>query len=144
MTYKMLGQNGQETTATSLVFVPKDDATDGWKIVVWAHGTTGVADICAPSRKVTNNDVNAMISKFLAAGYVVVAPDYEGLGEPSGHELHPFLNVKSEAFSITDAVVATRAYLTSQGKNVSQWMTVGHSQGGQAALGAAQYESRAN
>jgi pimeloyl-ACP methyl ester carboxylesterase len=32
--------------------------------------------------------------------------------------------------------------LTAQGKNVSQWMTVGHSQGGQAALGA-QYESRA-
>jgi hypothetical protein len=29
------------------------DATgNGWKIVVWAHGTTGVADKCAPSRKV--------------------------------------------------------------------------------------------
>ncbi len=45
--------------------------------------------------------------KSSCAGYVVVAPDYEGLGEPGGRELHPFLNVKSEAYSITDAVVAT-------------------------------------
>lgn len=37
-----------------------------------------------------------------------------------------------------------RAYLSSRGKLTSQqWMTVGHSQGGHAALGAAQYASRA-
>jgi dienelactone hydrolase len=145
MTYKMLGQNGTETLATSLVFVPKMPMpAEGWKIVAWAHGTTGVADQCAPSRNETNVFIQGMISQLLAAGYVVVAPDYEGLGEPSGREAHPFLNVKSEAFSITDAVVAARAYLAGQGKVTSrEWMTVGHSQGGQAALGAAQYASRA-
>ncbi|ENU23683.1 hypothetical protein F993_01836 [Acinetobacter proteolyticus] len=145
MTYKMLGQNGKETMATTLLFVPGGPTpAGGWKIVAWAHGTTGVADQCAPSRNVTNPVIQNMISQFLEAGYVVVAPDYEGLGEPSGLELHPFLNVKSEAYSITDAVVAARFYLAGQGKLVSrQWMTVGHSQGGQAALGVAQYESRA-
>ncbi|ENW91805.1 MULTISPECIES: alpha/beta fold hydrolase [Acinetobacter] len=145
MTYKMLGQNGQETMATTLLFVPGGPTpAGGWKIVAWAHGTTGVADQCAPSRNATSSAIKDMISQFLAAGYVVVAPDYEGLGEPGGRELHPFLNVKSEAYSITDAVVAARSYLAGQGKLVSrQWMTVGHSQGGQAALGAAQYESRA-
>ncbi|NNP75281.1 triacylglycerol lipase [Acinetobacter sp. Ac_3412] len=145
MTYKMLGQNGKETMATSLLFVPGGPTpAGGWKIVAWAHGTTGVADQCAPSRNETNPAIKDMISQFLAAGYVVVAPDYEGLGEPSGRELHPFLNVKSEAYSITDAVVAARYYLAGQGKLLSrQWMTVGHSQGGQAALGAAQYQSRA-
>ena len=145
MTYKMLGQDGKVTTATSLVFVPGGPMpAGGWKIVAWAHGTTGVADQCAPSRNETNPYIKAMISQFLAEGYVVVAPDYEGLGEPSGRELHPFLNVKSEAYSITDAVVAARSYLAGQGKVISrQWMAVGHSQGGQAALGAAQYASRA-
>ncbi|EXB46778.1 alpha/beta hydrolase family protein [Acinetobacter sp. 1000160] len=145
LTYKMLGQNGKETMATSLLFVPGGPTPQGgWKIVAWAHGTTGVADQCAPSRNVTNPYIQSMITQLLAAGYVVVAPDYEGLGEPSGRELHPFLNVKSEAFSITDAVVAARYYLAGKGKVVSrQWMTVGHSQGGQAALGAAQYQSRA-
>lgn len=145
MTYKMLGQNGKETMATSLIFVPKTPIPkEGWKIVAWAHGTTGVADQCAPSRNATDPVIRQMITQLLESGYVVVAPDYEGLGEPSEKELHPFLNVKSEALSITDAVVAARYYLASQGKPTSrEWMSVGHSQGGHAALGAAQYESRA-
>lgn len=143
MTYKMKGINGTEVQATSLVFTPKSTApASGWPIVVWAHGTTGVADVCAPSRSAMNVSIKDMITKLLAEGYVVVAPDYEGLGEPNGTELHPFLNLKSEAYSITDAVVATRNWLGS--KVSDQWVSVGHSQGGHAALGAAQYASRAN
>ena len=143
MTYKMLGVNGQEVQATALVFTPRTAApVGGWPIVVWAHGTTGVADQCAPSRSAVDFNVRTMITQLLAAGYVVVAPDYEGLGEPSGKELHPFLNLKSESYAITDAVVAARNYLGS--KVSKQWMAVGHSQGGHAALGAAQYAVSAN
>lgn len=142
MTYKMLGISGQEVLATSLVFTPKGTPPSaGWPIVAWAHGTTGVADICAPSRNVMDENVKTMITQLLAQGYVVVAPDYEGLGEPNGKEIHPFLNVKSEAYSITDAVVAAKSYLGA--KAATRWVAVGHSQGGQAALGAAQYASRA-
>jgi len=142
LTYKMLGQSGQEVQATSLVFTPNTPPpAGGWPIVVWAHGTTGVADACAPSKAALTDSTKDLISKLLAAGYVVVAPDYEGLGTPG---IHPFLNVKSEAFSITDAVVATRNYLLQRNLLTSKkWLTVGHSQGGNAALGAAQYASRA-
>ncbi|MEO9279903.1 alpha/beta fold hydrolase [Acinetobacter sp. WA-87] len=142
LTYKMLGQSGQEVQATSLVFTPNTPPpAGGWPIVVWAHGTTGVADACAPSKTALTDSTKDLISKLLAAGYVVVAPDYEGLGTPG---IHPFLNVKSEAFSITDAVVATRNYLLQRNLLTSKkWLTVGHSQGGNAALGAAQYASRA-
>lgn len=141
MTYKMLGVDNKEVTATALVFVPKTvQPANGWPIVVWAHGTTGVADKCAPSQQGLLG-TEGLLKKLLAEGYVVVAPDYEGLGSPGNH---PFLNLKSEAFSITDAVVATRDYLNRQGKKAaSQWVTIGHSQGGHAALGAAQYASRA-
>lgn len=142
LTYKMLGQSGQEVQATSLVFTPNTPPpVGGWPIVVWAHGTTGVADACAPSKAALADSTKDLISKLLAAGYVVVAPDYEGLGTLG---IHPFLNVKSEAFSITDAVVATRNYLSQRNLLTSKkWLTVGHSQGGHAALGAAQYASRA-
>ncbi|MFX6696818.1 alpha/beta fold hydrolase [Acinetobacter baumannii] len=142
LTYKMIGQSGQEVQATSLVFTPNTQPpVGGWPIVVWAHGTTGVADVCAPSKAALADSTKDLISKLLAAGYVVVAPDYEGLGTPG---IHPFLNVKSEAFSITDAVVATRNYLSQRNLLTSKkWVTVGHSQGGHAALGAAQYASRA-
>ena len=142
LTYKMLGQSGQEVQATSLVFTPNTPPpAGGWPIVVWAHGTTGVADACAPSKAALADSTKDLVSKLLTAGYVVVAPDYEGLGTPG---IHPFLNVKSEAFSITDAVVATRNYLLQRNLLTSKkWLTVGHSQGGNAALGAAQYASRA-
>lgn len=152
MTYKMKGIKGTETLATSLVFTPKTaPPAGGWPILVWAHGTTGVADSCAPSvNKLTipglfgpgDPTIKNMIDSFLKEGYVVVAPDYEGLGEPGDKELHPFLNVKSEAYSITDAVVATKSWLRDKVSN--KWAVVGHSQGGQAALGAAQYAARAN
>ena len=144
MTYKMKGVKDTETLATALVFVPKTaPPATGWPIVAWAHGTTGVADKCAPSQQGLKG-TEFLLQMLLAQGYVVVAPDYEGLGEPSGQEAHPFLNLKSEAYSITDAVVAARDYIGKQGKMVSKdWVTVGHSQGGQAALGVAQYASRA-
>ena len=148
MTYKMKGITGQETQATALVFTPKTaPPTGGWPIVAWAHGTTGVADSCAPSKNklfVAGIDVHTqkMIDDFVKEGYVVVAPDYEGLGEPSGKEIHAFLNLKSEAYSITDAVVATKSWLGNKASN--KWAVAGLSQGGHAALGAAQYAARAN
>ena len=151
MTYKMQGITGKETQATALVFTPKTEPpAGGWPIVAWAHGSVGVSDECAPSRNPLIVDVgfiqdlhtHKMIDSFVKAGYVVVAPDYEGLGEPSGQEIHPFLNLKSAAYSITDGVVATKSWLGNKASN--KWAVVGTSQGGHAALGAAQYAARAN
>ncbi|WP_418655400.1 alpha/beta hydrolase family protein, partial [Acinetobacter guillouiae] len=92
MTYKMKGITGQETQATALVFTPKTASpTGGWPIVVWAHGAVGVADACAPSQQklittllpgVEDKSTYNMIDSFVKEGYVVVAPNYEGLGEP--------------------------------------------------------------
>ena len=150
MTYKMQGIKGQETQATALVFTPKTEPpAGGWPIVAWAHGSVGVGDDCAPSRNpivrgglLPDVHTQKMIDSFVQAGYVVVAPDYEGLGEPSGTEIHPFLHLKSAAYSITDAVVATKSWLGNKASN--KWTVVGVSQGGHAALGAAQYAARAN
>jgi len=152
MTYKMQGIKGTETQATALVFTPKTEPpAGGWPIVAWAHGAAGVADDCAPSTKelittsflgVQDNSIYNMIDSFVKEGYVVVAPDYEGLGEPSKQEMHPFLHVKSAAYSITDAVVATKSWLGNKASN--KWAVAGHSQGGHAALSAAQYAARAN
>ena len=38
LTYKMLGIDGREVQATSLIFTPTTTPSiNGWKIVVWAH-----------------------------------------------------------------------------------------------------------
>ncbi|MDO6643093.1 alpha/beta hydrolase family protein [Acinetobacter guillouiae] len=158
MTYKMKGITGQETQATALVFTPKTaPPAGGWPIVAWAHGTVGVNDDCAPSEnylimeggRTPDLHTHKMIDSLVKDGYVVVAPNYEGLGEPKApgeetidKEMHPYLNLKSAAYSVTDAVVATKSWLGNKASN--KWAVAGHSQGGHAALGAAQYAARAN
>src|SRR4051794_41152110 len=43
--------NGKPTAVSGIVSLPKGKAPKaGWKSVSWEHGTTGIADVCAPSR----------------------------------------------------------------------------------------------
>ena len=135
MTYKMKNVQGQTADATALVFFPKTAApADGYRTVVWEHGTLGNADNCAPS----NNELgprfkDPLAKSLLAAGYVIVAPDYEGMGTRG---IHPYLHLESEAQSAISAVVAAQ----SQYKQLNKaWMSIGQSQGGQASLGTAQF-----
>ena len=134
MTYNMPNVLGETKKATAMVFVPKTTRpAEGWKVVVWEHGTVGVGDSCAPSKNGFNPRFKAMAQSLLKEGYVVVAPDYEGLGT-SG--MHPYLNLKSEANS---AIYAVKAYKDHYGSQINgQWMSVGQSQGGHASLGTAE------
>lgn len=134
MTYNMPNVLGETKKATAMVFVPKTARpAEGWKVVVWEHGTVGVGDSCAPSRNKFNPRFKNMAESLLKEGYVVVAPDYEGLGTPG---MHPYLNLKSEANS---AIYAVKAYKAHYGSQINgQWMSVGQSQGGHASLGTAE------
>ncbi len=131
--YRMKAVNGGLTEANAILMLPKGVApSGGWPLVVWAHGTVGVADACAPSRTVFADDKEA-IEPLLNAGFAVLAPDYEGLDAPG---LHPYLIADSEAYSILQAVVA--AQKIQQISLTKKWALVGHSQGGHAALAATQ------
>lgn len=140
ITYKMPSINAGQTTATAVVMIPKGTMpANGWPVVVWAHGTTGVADQCAPSNlkdtdgKFTLGGTLPIVQQLLSEGYAVVAPDYEGLGSPG---IHPFLNAKSESQSIISALQAAEQQYSKQLSK--DWVVVGHSQGGHAAIAAAE------
>lgn len=138
MTYTMPNVQGKLVDATALVLFPNTETPkDGWRVVVWGHGTVGVGDSCAPSLEMLNTGFRLLASSLLNAGYVVVAPDYEGLG---GEGIHPYLNLESEAQSMIHAVKT----LQHQHQDLFQgdWMVVGQSQGGQAALGTAEYANQ--
>ena len=128
ITYVTTSITGATITATGLVMTPKTNRK--YKTVVWAHGTTGLADRCTPS---LNYDVfwpeaRAAIAALLTKGWTVTAPDYPGLGTTAAH---PYLIGASEARSIIDSVKAARnldSYLS------VQYAVDGHSQGGQGAL----------
>lgn len=136
MRYKMPDVTGKTVEATAMVMTPKTpQPKDGWRVVVWAHGTVGVGDSCAPSKNdFTNDRFSAMADELLKAGYMIVAPDYEGLGTAG---IHPYLNLSSASKS---AIYAVKAVNERYKNNVQgDWMSVGQSQGGHAVLGIAEY-----
>lgn len=134
-TYTMPSVLNKDIDATTLVFTPKGTApVGGWPVVVWAHGTTGAADQCAPSANPLVGLEKNLIIALLQKGYAVVAPDYEGLGNKK--VAHPYLNLQSAAKSILFALDAANKHYGNLSKN---WSVIGWSQGGHAALAAAEY-----
>ena len=123
--------DGGATWVTARVFRPLGAApVGGFPVVVWAHGTAGPADQCAPSRSAA---VIPGINNLLAAGFVVVAPDGAGLGTPGPAE---YLVGDSEGRALLDAArMATQVPGADAGTEVAIW---GFSSGGQGALFAAQ------
>ena len=132
VTYLSTSITGSMITATGLIITPKTNKKN--KTVAWGHGTTGLADKCAPSasQAVFWPEARAAIAALLAKGWTVTAPDYPGLGTPSAH---PYLIGMSEARSLIDSVKAARNL---DSKLTTAYAVDGHSQGGQAALFAGQ------
>ncbi|MBI2896422.1 MAG: hypothetical protein HYY06_22885 [Deltaproteobacteria bacterium] len=131
MLYVTEGPPGNFVTASALVILPDSPPPiGGWPVVGWAHGTTGAADACAPS-KFPDLPLNTYVLPFVEDGWALVATDYAGLGTPGPH---PYLVGESEAFSVLDAVAAARR-LPDVGASLGTAVTLaGHSQGGHAAL----------
>jgi len=124
--------DGQDIAESGDVVVPDGPPPPGgYPIVSWAHGTTGIADSCAPSEQ--PDIAIPYLSEFLSSGYIVAATDYEGLGTAG---LHPYLVGESEGRGVIDAARAARAVAGAVASD--SVVFIGHSQGGQAALFAAQ------
>lgn len=119
---------GDPIAVTGVVAVPDGEApAGGFPVIAWAHGTTGIADVCAPSIDV--GDTVAIANQLLADGYAVAATDYEGLGTPGRH---PYIVGESEGRSVLDSVRAARQL---EGVSLSnRYLVWGHSQGGHAAM----------
>jgi len=129
ITYLSTGVRGDLVEVSGMVFAPPGVPANT-PIVSWAHGTTGVADICAPS---ATHPVGSEIPMAIAAaGHIVAATDYEGLGTPG---VHPYLMGPSEGRSTLDIVRAVRQMDLGASDRYVAW---GLSQGGHAALWAGQ------
>lgn len=134
---KTLG--GGKVVASGIVSTPRGKAPKGgWPVVSYAHGTTGVADVCAPTRIPAGSPqegyvtyMNPVIDDWIDAGYAVVRTDYAGLGTPGPHG---YLVGIDEGHAVLDIVAASRALDPAIGK---KFLIAGHSQGGHAALFAA-------
>jgi dienelactone hydrolase len=125
---------GDPIAVTGTVVIPTGEApAEGRKLVTIAHGTSGIADECAPSRNAGASEASLASGSFAQAGYVVAVSDYEGLGTPGRH---PYLVGESEGRSVLDA--ATAAEQLPDAAVGDRYAIIGYSQGGHGALFAGQ------
>ena len=138
--YKQVGVRGKLVPVSGIVSVPKGTAPKGgWPVITYAHGTTGIAPQCAPSRDTgpasgahgADVGIAPLLNSWIKAGYAVVRTDYEGLGGPG---VHPYLVGRSEGYGVLDIVRAARQLVPTLSNRI---VISGHSQGGHAALWAA-------
>ena len=132
--------NGSAVPVSAYVlwpYLPRSLA-DGFPIVAWAHGSSGGFGNCAPSHY--RNLLYQFAAPFELAvqGYVVVAPDYVGLGvteDANGRPLVlPYLGSPSHANDLFYGVQAAQSAFSTLSQ---QFVVMGHSEGGGAAWAAA-------
>jgi dienelactone hydrolase len=145
MVYRSIsGVTGSPTVVSGAVFTPPGaPPPGGWPVIGYAHGTVGVTPDCAPTgdSKLLGDITSVAIQ--LNLGYAVAYTDYAGLGklgasDPGAPTSHAYLEPKSAAFNLIDAVRAARTVVPELS---SRWVALGSSQGGETAWAAAEYFS---
>ncbi|MBD0862173.1 alpha/beta fold hydrolase [Gordonia sp. zg691] len=131
LTYATRDQRGRPAMSSGVYWLPEGTPpAGGWPVVSWAHGTVGVADECAPTRHRLGDGVELPVRAALEAGYAVTATDYAGLGTAGETE---YLGGRAAAHSVIDMIRAARSVENTLG---ARWVSIGHSQGGHAAIQA--------
>lgn len=137
--YHSTDRTGEDVAVSGTLLVPEGNPPrGGWPVISWGHGTTGVADACAPSStdNLFYNEYAQQVNWFLDAGYAVAATDYVGLGTPGLHSYSVGQDLGNAVADIVPAAHELRDDLS------PTWYAVGHSEGGQATLFATRSASR--
>ncbi len=137
--YRSTTAQGDPVAVSGVVLVPPGEPAPGGRpVVTLAHGTTGMADQCAPSRRIAaggSTELSLVGPAAAAQGWLVVATDYQGLGTPG---VHPYLVGHSEARNVLDLVRAAERMPATGATTTSPVVVIGHSQGGGASAFAAE------
>jgi pimeloyl-ACP methyl ester carboxylesterase len=134
--YHSSSSKGTPVATSAVVLVPAGQApAGGWPVIAWAHGTSGVARMCAPSLQKDMEYGEEGLMPMVRAGFAVVATDYHGLGTEGPHE---YVNKIAQARDVIYSIPAARAAVPSLGR---RWVVIGHSQGGLAAWSVAEMQA---
>ncbi|MFC9892527.1 lipase family protein [Nocardia sp. NPDC127579] len=122
--------SGGKRAVGGSVFVPELGAAPA-PVLTWAHCTVGSNEHNAPSKVGLLPEERGHLAHWLAAGFVVAATDYEGLGTK---EPHPYLDGEAIADDIIDIARAVHG----MDLNIDRRTVIGgFSQGGHGSLFAA-------
>lgn len=140
ITYPSVAGDGSAAMTKANVYVPANTRPDGsYRVLAYTHGTVGVGENCDIGLKFgTGGRYDDWLGPWLDAGYVLVIPEYAGLGDPSGHA---YTQGETAAKNTVDAVTATRKVFgqlsgSGTGRLAPGFVTDGGSQGGHTSVWA--------
>jgi alpha-beta hydrolase superfamily lysophospholipase len=132
--YKSTSGDGQPTVVTGVVAVPPGaPPRDGWPVISFGHGLTGVTNICAPSLADDLWGWAWPVSVLISRGYMVAMSDYQGLGIQGSQ--HSLLDATALSNNMIDIVRAARRVTPDAS---TRWAAFGTGEGGLASWAAAE------
>jgi len=128
LNYKTIDGQGEETFASGAVVIPAG-TEDVLAMSVYNHGTS-VEKLSVPSYG--SDELNIGIING-STGYIMVMPDYLGMGDGPGR--HPYQMYAPTVTANVDMMRAVKTYCSENNVNLSdQVFLFGYSQGGHAAM----------
>ena len=119
--------DGRLVKASGMLFVPQG-AKRAAPLMIYNHGTNLCRDMYFDGE-----GEQAICLGFATDGYVVIWPDYIGIGEGDGTQL--YLNAPTEASASVDMLIAVTDLLPTMAIHTSkQLFLTGYSQGGHASM----------
>ncbi|PWN62887.1 T9SS type A sorting domain-containing protein [Chryseobacterium viscerum] len=131
ITYYTKNENNVLVKATGLLMYPNV----GFKLstVVSDHGTTDSRHNVPSNFKGTLTAGFVVELSYVLNGYILMAPDYVGMG--TGDGVHPYVDYATEAGATIDFITAANKVLAQVGiKRYDEYFLAGYSQGAHAAM----------
>lgn len=131
ITYYTKNENNTLVKATGLLMYPNVNMK--LSTVVSEHGTTDSRHNVPSNFKGTLTAGFVVELSYVLNGYILMAPDYVGMGDGDG--VHPYVDYATEAGATIDFVTAANKVLAQLGvKRYDEYFLAGYSQGAHAAM----------
>ncbi len=138
LTYKTIGENGAEVTASGALLIPVTDKP--LPLLSYQHGTIRKDEEgSAPSYYKSGSEVYSAVSVVASNGFVISAPDYLGYGA-SKDLPHPYEHAATLASASFDLLLAAKEFCAKENipLNNKTFLT-GYSEGGFATMALHKY-----
>lgn len=138
--------DGSPVVALASVYIPVTRGSREAPVLAFGSGTTGLPDRCAPSLEQPLVDrlgwYRANMFAYAGQGIITIFPDYIGFNDPTIAQR--YFSAAAEGHLMLDALRAVRVLFAEYGSEIESRImpgegnvTAGYSQGGHAALAAA-------
>ncbi len=128
ITYNTIGSDGSPDIASGLIVLP-DNTSEDRSLVIYHHGTSPAKDM-VPSSLNLDYEAYAYLG---GTGYVVIAPDYLGMGDSRG--FHPYVHRETQASASVDLLKAFHEWANQENISLNgNLFLTGYSQGGHASM----------